>query len=171
MPDGVVNFGDVSCRARIQRIELIAARRVAGEPLFVLLQGLEGIEAGEVDRARRPAQGLQPQDVHRILELLRHARVFRGNFVVGSIHVGFYIDRFDVKDVGWRDWRSLLCGQSACQRQGQSGKGTKPFLHGCPPQGRKEICGRGRNRTLEGLLHVPTLGPGSACRPAKGRHG
>jgi len=52
MPDGVVDLGYVRGLARIERVKLSVGRRVAEESLLVLLQLLERIEAGEVNRSR-----------------------------------------------------------------------------------------------------------------------
>ena len=52
MPDGVVDLGYVRGLAGIQRVKLGVGRRVAQEPLLVLLQRLVRIVAGEVNRSR-----------------------------------------------------------------------------------------------------------------------
>ena len=59
--------------------------------------------------------------MRRVLELLRHGRVFRGDFVEGSIRVGLYVDCFDVEDIG-----GGTAGVCACTARGPASTRDNP---------------------------------------------
>jgi len=107
MPEGVANFGNIFGLARIQRIDLSVGRCVAGDPLLVLLERLERVEAGKENRSRRAVRASIATKCMGSLSCCDKAGYSESNLVVGAIRVGFYVDGFDVEDVRQRYCRSL----------------------------------------------------------------